>query len=364
MKITRIEYENLGKLNKPFFAEYKAAFAKTLESGWFILGENLKDFEQEFAAYNGVNHCIGVASGLDALILSLRALDLPPGSQVIVPSNTYIATILAILHNNLKPVLAEPDPATYNIDPEKAEEKITGNTKALLIVHLYGKCCDMGRIMLIAGKYGLPVIEDCAQAHGAMYKAKKAGSFATGAFSFYPTKNLGALGDAGAVTTDDTLLADKLKKLRNYGSEIKYYNDLTGYNSRLDEVQAAFLTVKLRSLDLINNHKRKLAKIYLENLKDDFVRPVEHPDYYDVYHIFNIRHRQRDRLREFLLKNGIQTEIHYPVPPHRQKALQDILANYRFPVSEEIHNTTLSLPISYFHTENDIQRVIEIMNKF
>jgi dTDP-4-amino-4,6-dideoxygalactose transaminase len=364
MKITRIQYENLAKSNKPFFEEYKASFEKTLESGWYILGDNVKNFEREFADYNNVKYCVGVASGLDALILSLKAMGYEPGSEILVPSNTYIATILAILHNNLKPVFVEPDLATYNIDPAKIEEKITSKTKSVLIVHLYGKCCDMDAILPVAEKYNLSVIEDCAQSHGAMYKNRKAGSFSTGAFSFYPTKNLGALGDAGGIITDDHFLAENLRKLRNYGSEIKYHNDLIGFNSRLDEVQACFLSIKLKSLEQINVHKRKLAKIYLENLKEDFIKPSVHDDYYDVYHIFNVRHPQRDKLKEYLIKNGIQTEIHYPVSPHRQKALQGLLNDYNFPVSDEIHNTNLSLPISYFHTEDDINYIIEIMNRF
>jgi dTDP-4-amino-4,6-dideoxygalactose transaminase len=364
MKITRIEYENLGKLNQPFFADFQKSFAKILESGLFVLGENVINFENEFAAYNGINHCIGVGSGLDALIISLKAMDFPEGSEVIVPANTYIATILAILHNNLKPVLVEPDLNTYNIDPARIEEKISEKTKVLLVVHLYGKCCDMGTLLRIAAKYNLQVIEDCAQAHGSAFKGKKAGSFATGAFSFYPTKNLGALGDGGAVTTDQEWLAEKVRKLRNYGSKIKYHNELIGYNSRLDEIQAGFLTIKLKALDQINAHKRKLANIYMEQLKEDFIKPVVHPDYYDVYHIFNIRHPHRDKLKEYLLKNNIQTGIHYPVPPHRQEALQGKLADYDFPVSDEIHNTTLSLPVSFFHNENEIERVIEVMNRF
>jgi len=358
-----IEYENLRKVNEQFFEGYRKKLNEVLQSGWYILGKQVENFEIEFAAYLGVKHCIGVASGLDALILALDAMEFEKGSEVLVPSNTYIATILAIVRCGLKPVLVEPDIQTYNIDPLKIEEKISSRTKAIMPVHLYGKSCNMDPIMAIAQKYNLVVIEDCAQAHGAMYKNKKVGTFGIGCFSFYPTKNLGALGDAGAIVTDNDALAEKLRALRNYGSSIKYYNDYVGYNSRLDEVQAAFLRVKLPFLDDINNHKRKLARIYLENLSDAFVKPVVHPDYFDVYHIFNVRHAQRDELREYLLQNGIKTEIHYPCSPHKQKAMQGILEG-DYPISEEIHSTTLSLPISYFHTEEETLHICEVMNAF
>ncbi len=360
-----IEYENLRKVNEPFFEDFKRTFAETLESGWYILGKRVETFEGEFAGYCGSGHCVGVASGLDALTLSLKAFDFKRGDEVIVPSNTYVATILAVLHCGLTPVLVEPDIRTYNIDPARIEEKITSRTVAILVVHLYGKPCQMDPIGAIARRHGLKLVEDCAQAHGATYKGKRTGSFGDfGAFSFYPTKNLGALGDAGAVTTDGPELADRVRKLRNYGSGVKYHNELVGFNSRLDEIQAAFLSIKLGKLDEINGHKRSLATIYREGLKDDFVKPVVEEGCGDVYHIFNVRHPDRDRLKEYLLQNGIRTEIHYPVPPHRQQALQGLLPDYDYPVSDEIHATTLSLPISYFHTELDIRRVVEVMNGF
>ena len=359
-----IEYENLGKLNHPFFEAYKKMFDKTLLSGWYILGNNVITFEHEFSNYIGSKHCIGVASGLDALSLALRCFEFPAGSEIIVPSNTYIATILSIVQNGLKPVLVEPDIHTYNIDTAKIEEKITSNTRAIMLVHLYGKCCRMDDILAIAEINRLSVIEDCAQSHGAKYKGRIAGSFGDfGAHSFYPTKNLGALGDAGAVTTDDDSMVEKLKALRNYGSKVKYVNDYIGYNSRLDEMQAGFLSVKLASLNKINEHKRNLAKLYLENLKSEFIKPIVDEDYYDVYHIFNIRHSRRDELKQYLLERGIKTEIHYPVAPHKQNAMKGIIEG-KFPISEEIHATTLSLPISYFHTEEDIYRIIEILNSF
>ncbi len=360
-----IEYENLGKLNKPFFQEYEKAFKETLESGWYILGNKVQNFEKEFAGYCGTKHCVGLANGLDALILALRTFNFPAGSEVIVPSNTYIATILSIVHNGLKPVLVEPDIATYNIDPAKIEEKITSKTKAIMVVHLYGKMCEMDKINAIAKKHNLKVIEDCAQSHGASYKDIKAGNWADfGAFSFYPTKNLGAIADAGALTCNDDALAESIKTLRNYGSKVKYYNEEIGVNSRLDEIQAAFLSVKLKYLARINQHKRTLADLYLKNLKSDFIRPVVNSDYVDVYHIFNVRHSKRDELKEYLLNQEIKTEIHYPVAPNKQKAMIGIIDDQLTPVAEEIHKMTLSLPISYFHTEQDILKVIETMNKF
>lgn len=364
--IIMIEYENLGKSNEKFFMEYEESFKKTLNSGWYILGKNVSKFENEFANYNNSQFCIGVASGLDALTLSLKALKIESNNEIIVPSNTYIATILSIINNNLKPVLVEPDINTYNIDPDKIEEKITNKTKAIMVVHLYGKACSMDKIMSIAKKYNLYVIEDCAQAHGAMYKNRKVGTFGDfGAFSFYPTKNLGALGDSGAILTKTEEHKSIICKLRNYGSDIKYHNEIIGYNSRLDEMQADFLSIKLKKLDEINNHKRKLANIYMRNLKDDFIKPVVDKEYFDVYHIFNIRHEKRDELKKYLLKNDVKTDIHYPIPPHKQKALTPFIdESMNYPISEEIHNTTLSLPISYFHTEDDIYNVIEIMNRF
>jgi len=358
-----IEYENLRLVNQKLFGEYKEIFDEFLKSGWYILGGQVSQFEEEFAKFATAKHCVGVASGLDALILAIDAFKFPRGSEVIVPANTYIATILAIVRNGLKPVLIEPDITTYNIDPTKIEEKITRNTKAILVVHLYGKSCDMDPIVEIAQQYDLKIIEDAAQAHGAKYKGRMTGSFGIGCFSFYPTKNLGALGDAGAITTNDDNLAKILKSLRNYGSSTKYYNDELGYNSRLDEIQAGFLSAKLKIIGDINNHKNKLAKVYLENICEKFTKPVTHDDYFDVYHIFNIRHHRRDDLKGYLLKNDIKTEIHYPLPPNKQKAMLGIIDG-SFPISEEIHNTTLSLPISYYHTKEDILRVCEVLNRF
>lgn len=359
-----IEYENLQKANRPFFEEYQRCFNDVLESGWYILGSHVQNFEKQFAAYCGSNYCVGVASGLDALYLSLKALNYGQGSEVIVPSNTYIATILSILQNNLVPVLAEPRIDTYNIDPTRIEECITNKTKAIMVVHLYGKVCEMEAIKAIAEKHNLAIIEDCAQSHGASLKGQLSGTFGDfGAFSFYPTKNLGCLGDGGAITTNNEQHFDLLKSLRNYGSRVKYVNDIVGINSRLDEMQAAFLSVKLKRLDKINNHKRSLAALYHQHLNSGFIKPVIHPDYYDVFHIYNIRHPRRDELRAYLLENEIRTEIHYPIAPHRQKALHGIVSG-EYPIAEEIHNTTLSLPISYFHSQDDVLKVIEVLNKF
>ena len=360
-----IEYENLGLLNQSFFNDYRLAFDKILQSGWYVLGNAVKRFEREWASYCQTDHCVGVANGLDALSLALRAFDFEPGAEVIVPSNTYIATILAIVHNRLQPVLVEPDIHTYNIDPAEIAAKITPKTKAIIAVHLYGKLCNMESINSIAAQYQLKVIEDCAQAHGACFQTKKAGSWGHfGAHSFYPTKNLGALGDAGALTCNDETLKESISTLRNYGSRIKYHNDVVGVNSRLDELQAALLSVKLAKLDDIIAHKRKLAAIYLSGLKEDFIKPVQQPGYFDVFHIFNIRHPKRDALKAYLLKNNIHTEIHYPIAPNRQKAMVGILDHQPTPVAATIHQTTLSLPVSYFHTADNVQQVIEIMNKF
>jgi dTDP-4-amino-4,6-dideoxygalactose transaminase len=360
-----IEYDNLYLTNQKFKEAFQKAFEETFNSGWFILGNRVKEFESSFATYCKSRYCIGVASGLDALFLSLKALELEQGDEVIVPSNTYIATILAVINAGLKPLLVEPDIDTYNINPSKIEAAITPGTKVIMPVHLYGKMADMKAIKTLADRYHLYIVEDCAQAHGARFKDRVAGTFGhLGAYSFYPSKNLGALGDGGGVITGDDTLYNRINRLRNYGSEKKYYNEVIGFNSRLDEVQAAFLQVKLGMLDDIISHKRKLADHYRKNLKKDFIVPSTHPDYFDAYHIFAVRHPQRDKLKEYLGRNGIKTEIHYPVPPYKQKALNGFFDGLSFPIAEEIHATILSLPIAYFHTIDDISQVIETMNKF
>ena len=359
-----IEYENLGKLNAPFYEEYQQSFNNMLQSGWYVLGQNVEKFEKEFSRFTNTNFTVGVANGLDAITIGLKALNLKPGDEVLVPSNTYIATILSIIHAGLNPVLIEPDIETYNINPRLIEKNISKKSKAIIVVHLYGKACEMDPILSICKKYNLKLLEDCAQSHGALYKGKMTGSFGDfGCFSFYPTKNLGALGDAGAIVCNDEELADRVKQLRNYGSNKKYHNNVIGFNSRLDELQAGFLRIKLKALTKITNHKRMLANIYLSNLNNNFIKPLINEDFYDVYHIFNIRHKKRDELRNYMLKHGVQTEIHYPVAPNKQVALQNIIVN-DYPLSNEIHNTTLSLPISYFHSKEDILKECEVMNEF
>ncbi len=362
--IFMIEYENLAKVNAPFASEFQMAFADLLSRGRFILDEETSAFEREFAAYVGSRYCIGVSSGLDALVLALKAFDFPAGKEVLVPSNTYIASIMAIFHSGLIPVLVEPNPGTYNLEVEQLEEKVTAQTVAILPVHLYGKLCPMTSIMAFANKYRLKVIEDCAQAHGASLFSKKAGSFGhLNAFSFYPTKNLGALGDGGAITTDDPLLFERICMLRNYGSRKKNHHELIGFNHRLDELQAAFLRIKLKYLDKINKHKAKLAALYLEHLSPALIKPTVEKGYEDAWHIFPIRHSQRNLLKSKLKKDGIETLIHYPIPPHMQKAFQGKFRKESYPICEEIHNTVLSLPCSSIHSESEIMQVIQSVNQ-
>ncbi len=359
-----IEYENLKASNRPFLEAFKQKFDDVLQSGWFVLGNEVKSFESEFASWNQSKHCVGVANGLEALVIALKALKLPSSAEVLVPSNTYIASILAIIQAGLKPVLVEPDLSTYNIDPINIETAISSHTAAILVVHLYGKCANMDAISKIAIKHNLEIVEDCAQAHGASQFEKKVGTFGIGCFSFYPTKNLGALGDAGAITTENDSYADFCRTYRNYGSKVKYINEIAGVNSRLDEFQAAFLRIKLLKLDELNAHKRHLSDIYHQNLKSDFIKPVRESGYVDVFHIYNIRHPKRDELKAYLLKNEIKSEIHYPIPPHKQAALSDLGLGSQYPIAEEIHATTLSLPISFGNTPEEISRVVEVLNRF
>jgi len=359
-----IEYENLARSNAAFIAEIETAVTRVIRGGWYILGEEVNAFESEFASYVGAKHCIGVANGLDALILSIEALDLPKGSDVLVASNTYIATILAIVRAGHRPVLVEPEIQTFNIDASKLTKAITTNTRAICVTHLFGKTCRMDDICTFSTEHGLKVVEDCAQSHGARLGAQMTGNFGdAGCFSFYPTKNLGAAGDAGAVVTNDDKLAERLRHMRNYGSKQKYVNRYVGVNSRLDELQAAILRVKLRNLDEMTAHKRALAEIYFTNLPDWVAKPVLRNDEFDVFHIFGIRYKQRDALRQHLLTHGIKTEVHYPIPPHRQEAMKGILFG-DYPVAEELHNTELSLPISVGHTDDDIKQVCDAVRCF
>lgn len=359
-----IEYESLAKSNRVFMEELEDAAKRVIRGGWYVLGQEVAAFEAEFAQYVGAKHCIGVANGLDALILSIEALDLPKGSDILVASNTYIATILAIVRAGHRPVLVEPDPDTFNIDPMRLPAALTDSTRAICVTHLFGKPCRMDRIGPFAKEHGLRIVEDCAQSHGAKLNGVMTGTFGdAGCFSFYPTKNLGAIGDAGAVITNDDALADRLRHTRNYGSKQKYVNEYIGVNSRLDEMQAALLRVKLRYLDEMTQHKRALADIYCANLPNWLNLPRRLDDEYDVFHIFGVRHSQRDELRAWLLERGVKTEVHYPIPPHRQKALQGFLGG-EWPIAEELHNTELSLPISYGHSTDEVFRVCEVLQEY
>ena len=328
--------------------ELDAAYRRVMESGWYILGKEVEAFEAEFAAYCEVKHCIGVGNGLDALHLILRAMKIGPGDEVIVPSNTYIATWLAVSYSGATPVPVEPDERTYNINPGLIDAAITKKTKAILPVHLYGQPADMDPINALAQKYELRVIEDAAQAHGACYKGRRTGGLGDAAgFSFYPGKNLGALGDGGAVVTNDDKLANRVRVLRNYGSKIKYHNEIKGYNSRLDELQAAFLRVKLQRLGEWNDRRRAVAREYLQNLAaaPGLILPSV-PDWAEpVWHLFVVRHRRRDVLQKKLAESGIDTLIHYPIPPHGSGAYVLEFAGVACPLAERFADTVLSLPI-------------------
>lgn len=359
-----IEYESLANSNAQFMAELEAAASRVIRGGWYVLGQEVAGFEREFAQFVGAKHCIGVANGLDALILSVEALDLPKGSDVLVAANTYIATVLAIIRAGHNPVLVEPELETFNMDADKLQAAITANTRAICVTHLFGKTCRMDAIGAFAVEHGLKVIEDCAQSHGARLGKQMTGTFGdAGCFSFYPTKNLGAVGDAGAIVTNDDALADRLRHLRNYGSKQKYVNRYVGVNSRLDELQAALLRVKLPHLEAMTQHKRTLAAVYFANLPGKIALPRQRADEYDVFHIFGIRHPQRDSLRQYLLDHGVKTEVHYPIPPHRQEAMRGILSG-EFPLADELHNTELSLPISVGHTVGDVAHVCEAIARF
>ena len=370
-----IPFLDLKNINAQYREELIEACTKVIDSGWYIQGTEHKEFEEEFAAYCGSKYAIGVANGLDALTLIIRAYKemgiMKNGDEVIVPSNTYIASILAISENNLVPVLVEPDINTYLLDIAKIEEKITVKTKAIMPVHLYGQTCEMDVINDIAKKHNLKVIEDSAQSHGAYYKNKRSGNLGDASgFSFYPGKNLGALGDGGAVTTNDEALAKAIKALGNYGSHKKYENLYKGTNSRLDEMQAAILRVKLRYLDQETKQRREIAAYYLKNIKNpNIILPIQHPTSNiqhlnsHVWHVFIIRTAKRDKLQKYLLNNGVQTLIHYPLPPHQQKAYKEWNVK-SFPVSEIIHKEVLSLPISGIQSLEDTQKIVSILNKW
>jgi dTDP-4-amino-4,6-dideoxygalactose transaminase len=347
--------------------ELDRAYRKTMESGWYILGEEVEAFEREFAAYCGVKHCVGVGNGLEALQLILRAYEIGAGDEVIVPANTYIATWLAVSYVGASPVPVEPAAATYNIDPGLIESAITPKTRAILAVDLYGQPADMDPINRVARRHGLKVIEDAAQAHGARYKGRPAGSLGDAAgWSFYPGKNLGAFGDAGGVTTDDDAIAERVRSLRNYGSKKKYYNEQKGINSRLDEMQAAFLRVKLRYLDEWNARRKKIAEAYFESLgAAGLVLPAAPVRVEPCWHVFAIRSKNRDALQHHLKASGVGTLIHYPVPPHLQDAYKEMrLRPGAFPITEAIHREVLSLPISPHLSRPDVDRVIRAVCSF
>ena len=359
-----IPYESLGRLNNFHKEELKTAFETVFDSGWYILGDQVKQFEKEFGNYVGSDQCIGVGNGLEALVLAFKVLNLPEGSEVLVPSNSYIACVIAVLQAGLKPVLVEPDSKTYNFNLEALQKALTPRTKAVLALHLYGLPCPMRDVMTFARSHGLLVVEDCAQAHGAVVDRKKVGSWGDlAAFSFYPTKNLGALGDAGAITTDNAEWAEQLRALRNYGSHQKYHNLYVGHNSRLDELQAALLRVKLKKLEELIQHKQQLAKIYDKQLPEQYAKPYQDERLKSVYHIYAIRAQQRDRLKSYLQEKGVGTEIHYPIAPCDQKALLPYKLGMQ-PLAQQLSQELLSLPISQIHSVSDIEQVCEHIRGF
>lgn len=364
MKIPFVSFE---KMHDEIKDELTGKFQQVLAKNWFIQGEELAKFEEEYAAYCGVKYCVGVGNGLDALFLPLKAYGIGAGDEVIVPSNTFIATALAVSYTGATPVFVEPTLESFDIDPARIEEKITDKTKAIMVVHLYGQPAPMDEIMDIAKRHNLKVIEDSAQAHGALYKGKHVGSLGDGAgFSFYPGKNLGALGDAGAFVTNDKELADKVRALGNYGSDYKYHHIYQGNNSRLDEMQAAFLRIKLKNLDRWNANRIETAEKYLTGIKNpEIALPTIMPDTKHVFHIFAIRCARRDELEKFLNEKGIGTNKHYPIPMHLQGAYESLgIKKGELPLAEEISATELSIPMYYGMTEEETGYVIDAINAF
>lgn len=364
-----IKFLDIKRITESFEPELSQEIQRVVNSGWYLQGGEVERFEKTFAAYCGTAYCIGVANGLDALTLILRAYMelgmMKEGDEVIVPANTYIASILAISRNNLKPVLCEPDINTYLIDDTKIEALITQRTKAIMVVHLYGQVVNMDGIKILADKYNLKIIEDSAQAHGAIHKGKRAGNLGDASgFSFYPGKNLGGMGDGGAVTTNDEILAKTIRVLSNYGSSVKYVFQYKGINSRLDEIQAAILNHKLKRLDADNDKRRKIAKLYLEYINNPLIILPQWKTYEShVFHIFPIRCTSRDALQEYLKQNGIQTLIHYPIPPHKQEAYREWNSE-SYPITEKIHEEILSLPLSPIMTDTEINTLIDCLNKY
>lgn len=362
-----IPFVSFKPMERELDADLRAAFERVYQRSWYIEGEEDAAFEKDFADYCGVEHCIGCGNGLDALMLALKALGVGAGDEVLVPSNTYIATALAVTYTGATPVFVEPDIRTYNIDPMRLEAALTERTKAVMPVHLYGQSCDMGPIMAFAKKHGLYVVEDCAQAHGATYNGKKIGTFGDAAgFSFYPGKNLGALGDAGATVTNNKTLADKIRALGNYGSDYKYHHVYQGNNSRLDELQAAFLSAKLPHLERMNAERRRIADRYLAEVHNEqIVLPYVLPGTEPVWHIFAVRCQKRDELTAYLAEKGISTNKHYPIPIHLQGAYASLhIPQGALPIAEEISATQLSLPMYYGMTDNEVSYVIDALNAF
>lgn len=364
--MTELPFLDLKAINLRDREAYHNALDRVLESGWVVLGKELERFESSFAAYCGTKHCIGVANGLDALHLVLRAWEIGPGDEVIVPSNTYIATWLAVTHCGATPVPVEPRTDTYNLDPQQLEAAVTTRTRAIIAVHLYGQPAQMDAIMAVAKKRGLKVLEDAAQAHGARFNGRKTGALGdAAAFSFYPGKNLGALGDGGAVTTNDRALAERIAILRNYGSSRKYVNEVQGYNSRLDELQAAFLSEKLKRLDSDNQHRRLLADFYSTHLSahPGIQLPTLADQAESAWHLFVILTHRRESLMRAMADDGIQTMIHYPIPPHQQKAYASHQFAGSLPISEDLHRRVLSLPIGPTMTVEDAEHVVNSLRR-
>lgn len=363
----RVPFASFVPMERELSHEITSAFHRVFSSSWYIGGKENEYFEKAFSKYCNVNYCVGVGNGLDALMLSLKAFGIGPGDEVIVPSNTYIATALAVTYVGATPIFVEPDIRTFNINPSLIESAITKSTKAIIPVHLYGQSCDMDVIMAIANKYNLIVLEDCAQAHGAIYKGRKVGSFGDAAgFSFYPGKNLGALGDAGAVVTNDENFSKKIRALGNYGSDYKYHHIYQGYNTRLDEMQAAFLSVKLSHLDRINDSRRCIAQKYMDGIINNKVILPYVPQYtVPVWHIFAILCDHRDELEKYLFDKGVETKKHYPIPIHLQECYKNLGLNKGdYPIAEAISEKELSLPMYYGMSDAEVQYVIDVVNEF
>ena len=361
-----IPFVSLKPTHREITTELRDAYNQVIESGWYINGEECRKFEEEWAEYCGAKYCVGCGNGLDALLLILKALDIGEGDEVIVPSNTFIATALAVSYSGATPVFVEPSMDTYNIDPDRIEEKITSHTKAVIVVHLYGQVVDVDRIIPLKEKYDIRIIEDAAQAHGAVYKGKRVGNLCDAAgFSFYPGKNLGALGDGGAIVSNDKNLIDKVRALGNYGSDYKYHHIYQGHNSRLDEIQAAFLRVKLAHLDSWNEQRRRIAKRYLAEIRNErIILPQVLDETGHVFHIFAIRTKKREELEQRLTQNEIGYGRHYPIPIYRQEAYSRMYSDESYPIADEIAETEVSLPLFYGMSDEDVDRVVEIINSF